>query len=106
MNSECRNTGGNVHVTMNVQTRFAATQNWLTLRVTVHPRSKNELDEKDPFVNRNNARWISTLVVCFYFPLLSAFAKLRKTTITFVMSVCPSVRKEQLGSHWTDLHKI
>jgi hypothetical protein len=33
---------------------------------------------------------------------LGDFAKLRKATISFVMSVCPSVRMEQPGSHWTD----
>jgi hypothetical protein len=41
---------------------------------------------------------------------LGAFAKLRKETISFVMSVCPSVRPsvrmEQLGSHGTDFHQI
>ena len=37
---------------------------------------------------------------------LGAFAKLRKTTISFVMSVRPSYRMEQLGSHWTDFHEI
>jgi len=41
---------------------------------------------------------------------LGAFAKLRIVTISFVMSVCPSVRLsvqvEQLGSHWTDVHEI
>jgi len=35
---------------------------------------------------------------------LGALAKLRKVTISFVMSVCPSVRMEQLVSHWTDCH--
>ena len=41
-------------------------------------------------------------------PFLRAFAKLRKVTITFVMclSVCLSVRMEQLGSHYTDFHEI
>ena len=34
--------------------------------------------------------------------LLRAFVKLRKATFSFVMSVRPSVRMEQLGSHWTD----
>jgi hypothetical protein len=29
------------------------------------------------------------------------FSKLRKVTITFVMSVRLSVRIQQLGSHWT-----
>ena len=37
---------------------------------------------------------------------LHAFAKLRKATISFVMYVCPSVRMEQLASHWTDCHEI
>jgi len=34
------------------------------------------------------------------------FAKLRKATISFVMSICPSVRMEQLGSYWSDFHEI
>ena len=29
---------------------------------------------------------------------------LRNATVSFVMSVCPSVRMEQLGSHWTDFN--
>jgi hypothetical protein len=43
---------------------------------------------------------------------LSAFTKLRKAIISFVMSICPSVgsfnrlsvRMEQLGSYWTDIN--
>ena len=38
--------------------------------------------------------------------LLGAFAKLRKASIRSVVSVRPSVRMEQLGSHWTDFHEI
>jgi hypothetical protein len=41
---------------------------------------------------------------------LGAFAKLRKGTMTFVMSVrpsiCLSVCMKQLGSHRTDFHEI
>jgi hypothetical protein len=36
--------------------------------------------------------------------LLDAYAKLRKSTIDFVVSVL-SVRMEQLGSHWTDFYE-
>ena len=42
----------------------------------------------------------------FWKVVLVASAKLRKTTITFVMSVRLSVRMEQLGSHWIDFHEI
>jgi hypothetical protein len=35
-----------------------------------------------------------------------AFVKLRKVTASFVMSVRPSFRMEQLGYHWTYLHEI
>jgi hypothetical protein len=38
--------------------------------------------------------------------LLSAFAKLRKATISFVISFCPSVRREQIGCQRKDFHKI
>jgi hypothetical protein len=31
---------------------------------------------------------------------------LRKAIVSFVMSVCPSVRMEQMGFHWTDFHEI
>ena len=43
---------------------------------------------------------------CIYlFIFLGAFANLRKTTISFVLScLCPSVRMEQLGSCWTDFY--
>jgi len=37
--------------------------------------------------------------------ILNAIAKLQRVTITLV-SVCLSVRMEQLGSHWTDFHEI
>jgi hypothetical protein len=37
---------------------------------------------------------------------LVAFAKLRKATISFVMSVCLSVGIEQLGSNSTDFNEI
>jgi len=41
---------------------------------------------------------------------IDAFAKLRKTTISFAMPVrlsfYPSVLMEQLGSHWTDFYEI
>jgi hypothetical protein len=38
--------------------------------------------------------------------LLGAFAKLWKATTSFVTSVCPSVRMDQLGFHWMDFHEI
>jgi len=34
------------------------------------------------------------------------FEKLRKATISLAMSVRPSVRMDQLGSHWKDFHEI
>jgi hypothetical protein len=34
--------------------------------------------------------------------LLGAFAKFRKATVSFVVSVRP----EKLGSHWADFHEI
>jgi hypothetical protein len=39
--------------------------------------------------------------------LLGAFRKIEKNdSFYFIMSVCPSVRVEQLGSHCTDFHEI
>jgi hypothetical protein len=37
---------------------------------------------------------------------LSTFAKSRKATVDFIMSIRPSVCMKQLGSHWTDFHEI
>ena len=45
-------------------------------------------------------------VVCKWSGFLGALAKLRKTPISFVMSVCLSVRMQQLGSQWTDFYEI
>jgi hypothetical protein len=33
-------------------------------------------------------------------PVLSLLAKLGRGAISFVIYICPSVRMEQLGSHW------
>jgi hypothetical protein len=44
--------------------------------------------------------------VFFFSSFLGALAKLRKATINFAMSVCPSCGMEQLGSHWTDFLEI
>jgi len=38
--------------------------------------------------------------------ILGMFAKLRKATVSYVMSVRLSVRMEQLGSNWTGFHGI
>ena len=38
--------------------------------------------------------------------VLGAFTKLRKVILSFVLSVCPTVRVEQLGFHCTDFHEI
>ena len=42
----------------------------------------------------------------FVYPFLGTFAKLRKSAISFVMSVRLSVRMEQLGSNWKGFHEI
>jgi len=59
---------------------------------------------KTPFKIIN---WSTCNYIGFSF-ILGAFAKLRKTTITFVIavrpSVCLSVQKEQLCSHWMEFH--
>jgi hypothetical protein len=49
-----------------------------------------------------------TLLACLkvHTTILGAFAKLRKATVSFIMSVCPSVAMEQLDSHWTDFHEM
>jgi len=38
--------------------------------------------------------------------VLGALAKLRDAIISFDTYVGPSVRMEQLGSHWTDIHEL
>jgi hypothetical protein len=38
--------------------------------------------------------------------VLGAYAKLRKATVSFVMSVRPFDRKNQRGSQWMDFHLI
>jgi len=53
---------------------------------------------------------IEKLEKCHWERLLIAFAKLRRATINFAMSVCPSVRPsvrmEQLGSHLANFHEM
>ena len=43
----------------------------------------------------------------YYIPLfLGTFANFRKATTSFFMSVRPPARTEELGFHWTHVHKI
>jgi hypothetical protein len=61
------------------------------------------------------SRYLSGLYLCGNAQIyrvgefLGPFAKLRKATFSFVMSVrpsfCSSVRMEQLGSYWTEFHE-
>jgi hypothetical protein len=50
------------------------------------------------------------LWICWRKQSLGAFVKLRKATVSFVISVCISTRlfvcMEQLGSHWTYFYEI
>jgi hypothetical protein len=52
----------------------------------------------------------SSLVLCYSFTVqngtfLGALSKSRKSTISFIISVCLSVRVEQIASHWTGFHE-
>ena len=75
----------------------------LTDDVSPTPRSKQSITLPPPVLHscrQSSAR--------LQFTFSSAFANLRKENISFAMylSVCLSVRMEQLGSHWTDFHEI
>jgi hypothetical protein len=46
---------------------------------------------------KNKIKYISSVI----------FRRFRKiATVSCVMSVCPTARKEQLGFHWTDFHEM
>jgi len=44
--------------------------------------------------------------IILFIIISGAFTKLRKATVSFDMSVRPSVRIKQLSSYWTDCNKI
>ena len=50
--------------------------------------------------------YYSHLRIPLIWPSLGAFAKLQNASTSFVMSVCMSVRMEQLGSHGREFHEI
>ena len=54
-----------------------------------------------PFSN-----WLLGVQSPQYHTFVDAFAKLRKATISGVMTVCPAVSTEQLGSNWMDFHDV
>ena len=55
---------------------------------------------------QDNAPLLQSLVCHFLFCLfLGMFTKLWKATVSFVVSVCLSVRVQLLGSHRTDFHE-
>ena len=58
-----------------------------------------------PYTSRERCHYAKFPGLLRHSRFLDAFQKLRKATINF-MSVCLSVRMEQLGFHWTDFHEI
>ena len=51
-------------------------------------------------IKEQNQRYVETP------KFLGAFGQLREATISFFISVGPSVRMGQLGSQWTDFYEI
>ena len=45
-------------------------------------------------------------IIALKYIVLGALAKLRKSTINFVMPLCLFVRMDQLSWHWTDFRTI
>jgi len=45
-------------------------------------------------------------IIHFYQWIILSFRRVYKATVSFVMSVCLSVRMEQLCSNWTDFYEI
>ena len=45
-------------------------------------------------------------MISYFISVLAAFVTLRKTTVSFVMSVCLFVRIDLLGYHRMDFHEI
>jgi hypothetical protein len=61
---------------------------------------------KEPAALHDGRKKHRTLKTKTHRAFLGAFAKLRRATISFVMSVCPPARMEQGGSHWKDFREI
>ena len=72
---------------------FLALSQILSTREVKHRKTKTD-------------RWMKFAANFPLLQFLGAFSKLRKATVSFVMSVCPSVRMEQLVFHWTDFYEI
>jgi len=80
--------------------------NW----VDFHKPTINQFSWTCPFIEFNPCRTkkkIEKVGKVSFIPLSEIWpSKLQNATISLVMSVRPSVRREQLGSHWTDFHEI
>ena len=74
--------------------------------------ASNKIEYDEYFLGEKGGRWVGLATVPLSRELkpgkpqpsalsfsLAAFAKLQKATISFVISVCPSVRMKELGSH-------
>ena len=78
-----------------------------SLRVNTSAHSSGRKQVKgQKVVGMNITRHIRPSSVSELCVLLGAFAKLRKATISFVVSVRPSVRMKQLGYQSTEFHEI
>ena len=78
--------------------------NILTIRSGVHVAS--HLSFSLLIYTKKNPNKIRSLWEKHFSLLLGALVKIRKATVNFVISVCPSVHTEQLEYHWTDFYEI
>jgi len=60
---------------------------------------------KSSFTSHTQCR-LTSIFKEFWWNFYGAFTKLRKVTISFVISVHPSARMKQLSSHWTDINEM
>jgi hypothetical protein len=73
----------------------AETSTW---QHTTLKTQKRDIHAPEEIRTRNSSKRTASFI--------GALAKLRKVTISFAVSVCPSVHTGKFGSHWTDLHEI
>jgi len=77
---------------------------WVTLSLSCLPVTWDSVCHVEDSVTRTMFSLICVLQPKKRF--LGALVKWQKATISFVMSVLPSVLAEQLGSNWMDFHEI
>ena len=98
-----------IHVTSRNLTHNLSRRTAADLRLRPRDHWERQWSHRKKYDSRSSIQMCPVginMKTAWLIPFWARSQNCEKASISFVISVCPSVYVEQLGSHWTDFHEI